>query len=414
METKFDLYTPQHSVSFNRSDCCRDCGAIASDPSTMGFFARKFSSNVGSNCFNCNKLLCAKCADQNCLLVHPAGLNEVDSFTLSNYNQYKSHGCCKHSQKKEMKRRVKELFNRDNVQSFCLECYKKQSSIDFSRTYDAYGPIGGAPVVLAHAFPLSRMMFAHYANELANKKGYRCYAFDFPGHGSRTNEPLTLDSCLKAIRDAAELAIKEDPQHRKPMYVGVSFGAYVGFKALATSSDLFSCAIMSDCQVNFGGEKHCGPAFMMKMMKWWLPKVSNRKITEGMLSHVPTKGDADLKLISQSMFQPGISFQHILSALNIVESIDVVSLIPRFNGAFLFLNGPEPNHHGQVNWLELCAKKERSKLKYKHRHHHHHHRHHDPHFGKEAIDESITEAIAFYEIEQYQNQSLITAKIITE
>ena len=100
----------------------------------------------------------------------------------------------------------------------------KKSAIDFSKNYDVIGPEDGAPIIFAHGGGSSRVMFIHHANMMVKQKGYRCYLFDFPGHSSRLNEECNIDACVNVAYQMAQIATNNDPHHRKPLYIGLSFG----------------------------------------------------------------------------------------------------------------------------------------------------------------------------------------------
>lgn len=208
---------------------CTDCGLALVDPSQMSFFRRTFLLSkyiTEKRCEKCNKSLCFNCSARHPLLIpnfrsiqehHEIHQEKIDYSTLP---------------KDERKKKNKEIFTSKNIHEFCKDCFAEQSSVDFSQTYDVFGPEDGAPIIFAHGGGSSRMMFIYHANLMIKEKGYRCFLFDFPGHSSRVNEECTLDACINAAIDIAKIATENDPLHRKPLYVGLSFGGKLNLKVL--------------------------------------------------------------------------------------------------------------------------------------------------------------------------------------
>ena len=87
-----------------------------------------------------------------------------------------------------------------------------------------YGDLGrGTPIVLLHAFPLDRTMWAPQTSALAGE--WRCLAIDARGFGDSTaTGPFSVDRYaddIAAVLDAAAVA--------QAVVVGLSMGGYVAF-----------------------------------------------------------------------------------------------------------------------------------------------------------------------------------------
>jgi hypothetical protein len=113
----------------------------------------------------------------------------------------------------------------EHAERLCQSCYHQHSSLDFSRTYDVYGPPDGPPLVWLHDTGCSRM--SHYpqvinfqnigthstpqsevsahapnlirllAQVIELSQSHRLLCIDLPAHGGRWAEELTLDSAVE-------------------------------------------------------------------------------------------------------------------------------------------------------------------------------------------------------------------------
>lgn len=368
---------------------CKECGENVVDSNSLGYFGKLFTKNQSKRCHQCEAHICSKCADKYSLLIAPSDISNED---IEGKHEIKAP-----LNKKQKSYEVNEIFRKDNIQAFCFKCYCDQSTIDFSKTYEIIGPIDGAPVILAHGVGASRMMCADYANNLAKEKGYRCYLFDFPGHASLSQQPCTLENCIKVTRNIAELSIKQDSKNRKPLFIGFQFGGYIGFQVLANYPELFSAAIVTDCGIDFGPNKSCVASIGIHLMRKHFPKVTNREIMEHLIKTVPKQKDIDVDLVLKSIFQAGLYIQQSGNGIfDILEQIDVSECIPKFNGPIMFVNHFNCQDSEQ-KYFDLCVNKERSKLVK---------RNNDdfcPFPCGSISNELINEAIKFYETELQLN-----------
>jgi pimeloyl-ACP methyl ester carboxylesterase len=99
----------------------------------------------------------------------------------------------------------------------------------------------GFPVVLIHAFPLSKEMWKEQSNDLV-RNGYRVILPDLPGFGD--NESIsyfTIEEMAEQINElVGSLNIK------KAIIGGLSMGGYVALSLLRLNPDLFSALILCD------------------------------------------------------------------------------------------------------------------------------------------------------------------------
>ena len=104
-----------------------------------------------------------------------------------------------------------------------------------------YDDIGsGQPVVLLHAFPLNRTMWAPQTSALAAE--WRCLSVDARGFGESTaTPPFTIDRYaddVAAILDAAAL--------RRAVVVGISMGGYMALALWRRHPDRVRALVLAD------------------------------------------------------------------------------------------------------------------------------------------------------------------------
>lgn len=93
-------------------------------------------------------------------------------------------------------------------------------------------------------------MFRAHARAMASK-GYRCVLLDLPGHGSRMDDHLTVDSAIDTI--AQTIRVHALPYRGVgPVLIGGSLGGYLGMEFLGRHPDLVSSAVLLMCSQNTG------------------------------------------------------------------------------------------------------------------------------------------------------------------
>lgn len=125
-------------------------------------------------------------------------------------------------------------LEKSSIQLYCKSCFERKSILDYARTYDIVEPTAQTaedttPTTLlwVHGGGASRALFRPHAAALA-QRGYRSVLIDLPGHGTLVDTPLTLDACA----DVVERILESECAGQKPVYVGGSLGAYIGFYIL--------------------------------------------------------------------------------------------------------------------------------------------------------------------------------------
>lgn len=261
------------------------------------------------------------------------------------------------------------------MQCFCTQCFHEKSVLDFTKAFDVIEPPApvvpggkdsvqpsGIVVIFGHGGGGSRAMFRPHAQALAETCGHKCILFDFPGHGTAVQVPLDLNSCSDALeRVLKENKILPKDSGGKTIYIGGSFGAYVGFYILVRYKEYFSGAILLDCGQNVGP----GASLKARVGLWFLRQMgsflSNKGLMDAMMG-VTKKSHADYHLV-ESTFGAGMFFDQAAAQVRCLQEVEPASLIPKIPFPMLFMNGTEDYRDSEEKWLRLCTEKEYSELK---------------------------------------------------
>ena len=103
---------------------------------------------------------------------------------------------------------------------------------------DLVGPPTALPIVFLHGTRLTRAMWSAQVAGLRDE--FRVITLDLPGHGSRADEPFTLDGAAAAAAEAIETA-----GGRPAVVVGLSLGGYVAMHLAAHRPDLVRGLVLS-------------------------------------------------------------------------------------------------------------------------------------------------------------------------
>jgi pimeloyl-ACP methyl ester carboxylesterase len=250
-----------------------------------------------------------------------------------------------------------DLNKNGTIQSYCKACFQETSILDFSKTFEEFGPRDGIAIVMAHGGGSSRAMFRPHA-ELLAKRGYRCILFDLPGHGTMVDTPLSLDSCVVTVKSVID---KCQLKKEKTIYMGGSLGAYTGFYVLHKLPDSFCGAVLVDCGQNVGPDASLKAKAGIWVLKIMSKSMSNKGLMNAMMG-VCKKSPADFKLV-ESTFGAGMSFDQGVEQTECMHAVAPADLIPSYNFPILFFNGSEDYRDSEDKWLSLCKDQERSALK---------------------------------------------------
>mmetsp|Transcript_20168 Transcript_20168/g.29938 ORF Transcript_20168/g.29938 Transcript_20168/m.29938 type:complete len:337 (+) Transcript_20168:72-1082(+) len=300
---------------------CEDCN------SSFGYFGK------ATACHKCEKVLCRQCAGNNALI----------PFDTRNPEE------------------SNDLSRNSTVFKYCKKCFQQTSAVDLSKTFDVWEPSSekdnGINFIMVPGGGSSRNMFLPHARELS-KMGYRSILVDLPGHASLVDTPLTLDNCVETVRNILK---SENCDPSKTIYVGASFGAYVGFYILDKLGSSFAAAILMDCGQNVGPDCSLKAAIGLWFMRKIGGHMTNEKLIKSMMG-VAKKSKADYQLV-EAVYGCGMYFQQASNLCECLHTVAPADHIPNFKFPVLYFNGSEDYRDSENKWLELCADQERSSLK---------------------------------------------------
>jgi pimeloyl-ACP methyl ester carboxylesterase len=289
--------------------------------------------SIAKACDKCQKVLCSKCA----------GKFPLIPFDLT------------------MPEESNDLATNSMVKSYCQQCFQDTSVLDFTKTYDVVNPTSGndasATYVMVHGGSGSRAMFRPFADILATK-GYRSILLDMPGHGSLVDTPLTLENCVKTVKDILD---KEKRNRKNTIYVGGSLGAYIGFYVLEKLMDEFCGAVLMDCGQNVGPDCSLKASLGILFLKLVSKSMSNKGLMEALVG-VTKRSPANWKLV-ESTFGAGMFFDQALQQIQCMHTVKPADHIPSYDFPILFFNGSEDHRDSEDKWLKLCKNQELSSLK---------------------------------------------------
>eukprot|EP00930_Biecheleria_cincta_P039553 TRINITY_DN27183_c0_g2_i1.p1 TRINITY_DN27183_c0_g2~~TRINITY_DN27183_c0_g2_i1.p1 ORF type:complete len:320 (-),score=42.73 TRINITY_DN27183_c0_g2_i1:39-998(-) len=238
---------------------------------------------------------------------------------------------------------------------FCKTCMLKHTNIDFKQTEDvieAKGDVKGN-ILFVHGGGGNRLMFAAHARALASL-GFRCVLLDLPGHASRIDEPLSMDSacaCVKAVHE-----IYFGSSALKCLYVGGSLGAYIGMEFLGRHPSLFSGAVIGMAGQDVGSETRGWKAGLgIFAMKNFLPGMAPTKLFKLMRDQCAKNGHISPDLYVEMVARPGFFFHQVCNQIAVMEASAPRKSLGNFLGPILFVNGDQDHHDSDHVWLALCS-----------------------------------------------------------
>jgi pimeloyl-ACP methyl ester carboxylesterase len=109
------------------------------------------------------------------------------------------------------------------------------------RHWTAVGPAGATTIVFLHGTRLSRAQWAPQLRLLSG--GYRCVAVDLPGHGTRAEEPFTIDAATAAV----VAAIDAEAASGRALIVGLSLGGFIAVDTAEAYPDRVLGVVLAGC-----------------------------------------------------------------------------------------------------------------------------------------------------------------------
>ncbi|CAK9046004.1 unnamed protein product [Durusdinium trenchii] len=243
-----------------------------------------------------------------------------------------------------------------DIQSFCKACFQRLSLLDFTQDVDILGPSTGLTLLYVHGGGGCRKMFRQHAAAMV-KNGFRCVLMDLPGHGSRMDEVLTMESAINAI---VKVIKQHAPLYKgvKPVYVGGSLGGYIGMEFLGRHPDLCSCAIITMCGQNVGLGRGWAAGAGLWVMGTLLPKMGTRQIMSALVAQVRKNGHIPESLFMDDHLRTGMFFGQALAQVEILKETNPQAALGKFPGAMLFINGSQDHRDSEELWKATAQKGE--------------------------------------------------------
>jgi pimeloyl-ACP methyl ester carboxylesterase len=258
------------------------------------------------------------------------------------------------------KRPLLENLEGAAVKHHCLACFQQTSTLDFSKTYDTVQGKSDVVFVFVHAASGCRQGFRPQANELKERFGHSSILIDLPGHGTRVEEPLSLESSRNTIEETLK-ECESWTKGKKLVYVGGSLGAYVGFYVVEKLQTKFYGAVLMDCGQNVGPDASLKAKVGLVVLKALGRHLSNATMMTLMMGELK-KSKADYHLV-EAVFGAGMFFEQAEAHVECLKGVAPAEIIPNIQIPILFMNGSEDYRDSEDKWLSLCAKKEASELK---------------------------------------------------
>lgn len=237
----------------------------------------------------------------------------------------------------------------------CRPCLERESTLDFSRSVDEYGPAAGtAPaIVFAHGGGGCRLMYAHQARALASR-GYRCVLLDLPAHGALLDVPLSIaTACTRIAAVAQEYA----PPYAgvAPAFVGGSLGGYIGMELLGREPDLFSCAVISCATQTVGVGAGCAARSALSAMSVALGIMYGETVVRQMIGVVGKRTELMQEALQEAVWGPSMFFQHGRQHVAVLKASNPLQSLELYHGPVLFADGSE-DHHDNRDRLVQASK----------------------------------------------------------
>jgi len=226
----------------------------------------------------------------------------------------------------------------------CETCYRKYSSIDFSRYYDSSGPQDASSIIVIHGTLCNRMF--HLYQQRSWSHFYRVIAVDLPAHGSRADEKLTMETAVQSVVDIIQNQIPS----RKALIFGYSLGAYVAVHLAKSHSELVAGLVLGGC---------CG-----ETTNWQSKVYFNAVNAFSMLPNnliwtlLPSAySDVSREALEETIFRSGIDFENSSQCTEIMLQVKTESMaeaITHFSGPILFINGEKDDRKLESKFLDAA------------------------------------------------------------
>jgi len=247
------------------------------------------------------------------------------------------------------------------TQSVCQSCFRTavQPFLNLDAKYEVISPPEETPAIVSLVFVHGgggcRKMYISHARDLAKNHRCRCVLLDLPGHGSRVNESLSLESSIATILEvtAAEAHVCHG---RKPIYIGGSLGGYIGMTLLGRHPDVFSAAVI--CVA--GQRTGIGASFKAKAGLTMFRVIINNFYAEKMLSllcmAVTQNKHLMFDCIKESSLGTSMYFQQGMDQVRILAEENSAVSMASFRGPVLYCNGSLDHRDMERELLQVSQK----------------------------------------------------------
>mmetsp|Transcript_12120 Transcript_12120/g.14793 ORF Transcript_12120/g.14793 Transcript_12120/m.14793 type:complete len:380 (-) Transcript_12120:90-1229(-) len=320
-------------------------------------------------CDQCHALLCSKCID-----LHPLILkNDTEMNTRDQIISRLCSPCFRHYSILDFDSKFDVIDTKSSSISYSDTTTSKEVKDNFR--YDQSSSSSPIVFVFAHGMGGNKANFRGHAQEMFDRFGHKSILFDFPGHGSRESEEITLESCAIALKEALKnsgiiysLPYENENNDNyttknKLIYVGASFGAYIGFYLLSKFKKLFSGAVLMSC-----GHDMTKPRVGIGI--WIFGIITSRMSNLQFMSLYTKKAGVEvsrdyIKIDYSSMLRGGVFFEQSSKMFDCMQSVNPADYIPHLSFPLLYLNGS--NDWGRANsdkrWLKMSIDQDNSRLK---------------------------------------------------
>jgi pimeloyl-ACP methyl ester carboxylesterase len=249
---------------------------------------------------------------------------------------------------------VLELGIKAPIHNFCKACFQKVSLLDFSNKATILGPEAGtAPTfVFIHGAGGCRNMFEAHARQLSEENGFRCVLIDLPGHGSRMDETLTMDSAIETI-------LRETNSHTspfkgmKPVAVGGSLGGYLLMEFIGRYPDVFDACVVAMCGQNVGVGRGMAASMGLYLLEHLMKSMSSSSALKLMIDEACKNKHIDKDMLTP-ILRTGMFFMENEGQISILKATNPVESLSKFEGFILFINGSEDHRDSENVWLRAA------------------------------------------------------------
>jgi pimeloyl-ACP methyl ester carboxylesterase len=227
----------------------------------------------------------------------------------------------------------------------CLDCMKNYSNLNYSKPYDIYGESNRPTILILHGALVNRMMHLYQIKEWS--ESYRVVAMDFPGHGSRRGESLTMLTAVEAVKQVIEAEVPS----KKVLLFGYDLGGYVALEFSSTYPEMCAGLVLGGCSnETFGGSVQLlfgalRTAYLV------LPESTLWSLIPSSYSHIPKES------FNETILRSGMNYAvwgECAEAMKEPRPGYWISTIASFDGPIFLINGELDDRKAEDKFYESC------------------------------------------------------------